>query len=789
MDQRGHLQAWFDFIRRDSHKLDYQPVLFFQQAANQPDSSVPAQMALIRYNSGREKRPWLRWINKPQHHDLCLMTLIGHEGAVNSVAFSPNGRYIVSGSYDRTLKVWDAASGKEINSLSGHKKSISSCAFSPDGKQIVSASLDKTLIIWDAATGGKIAILEGHNCGIIKCSYSPEGKRIVSVGGQDNHEGNPNGEIKIWDIRTRKEIAALIGHQATVNCCSFSSDGTRIITSSNDLTLKLWDAISGKEVASFSDAPYRITTCHFLAGRNKILVHPQANPGITFYANDPETQTLTDKKTGLEFLQIPIPGNKGSVCSISNDGASFVVGKLKDLSLWDLKNKREIAKLRGHTDLVLSCSFSPDKKWLVSSSKDNTIKIWDASGDGLIQEPLEKNELEGDYCHFMPDGKSLITLKGSNLNVRETQTGNQISTVNLTLESKQRFTNDFCVSPNGKMILIYERHALKLIDIWSGLELAKIKLSSYCERMGFSIDGRTIFAIDGFREFVKFWDINSGEEISFLYGPGNSIYNQIFSLDNEWKVFLTSNEMKSWDGLRFYEIAALSGHEERISCCPLSPDGKTILFKLRSLDDSNKKSNGFIMLWDSEIKKQILIIPFHGYQGIFSPDGNQFVSISHGKLIMWDAHIGKELSFKSEYLGRVNELSFSPDGSCLATISAEIGMRLHDARTGKIQCEYIHFGTSYNIEWSPDSNYIIFGEHWFEVMGVEHFAPMVTAWRSKFDDTFAIGCPFCRLWSEIEKAELNRVLSCPNCNKMIQINPFIINSDWRQMADAWKKKE
>jgi WD40 repeat protein len=241
----------------------------------------------------------------------------GHSGTVTSVAFSPDGKQAISGSWDKTLKLWDVATGREIKTFTGHTDRVWSVAFSPDGKQVISCD-DKTLKLWDVASGREIRTFSGHSSYVNSVAFSPDGKQVISCSRDET--------LKLWDIATGKIIRTFSGHSGGVNSVAFSPDGKQVISGSYDKTLKLWDVATGKVIRTFSGRSEGVSTVAF-----------------------------------------------------SPDGKQVISGSYDNtLKLWDVATGSLIRTFSGHIQYVASVCFSPDGKYILSGSDDTSIKIWDA---------------------------------------------------------------------------------------------------------------------------------------------------------------------------------------------------------------------------------------------------------------------------------------------------------------------------------------------------------------------------------------------------------------------------
>jgi WD40 repeat protein len=187
----------------------------------------------------REKFPHIPSYIHRKTSDVPLMA-IQTNSCVLSAAFSSDGTRIVSGSEDKSVRVWDASTGAELKVLNGHTGSVWSAAFSIDGTCIVSGSDDKSVWVWDALTGAELKVLNGDTEGVLSAAFSSDGTRIVS--------GSLDKSVRVWDASTGAELKVLNGHMEPVLSAAFSSDGTRIVSGSSDKSVRVWDASTGAEL-------------------------------------------------------------------------------------------------------------------------------------------------------------------------------------------------------------------------------------------------------------------------------------------------------------------------------------------------------------------------------------------------------------------------------------------------------------------------------------------------------------------------------------------------------------
>jgi len=602
-----------------------------------------------------------------------VATLEGHHDAIISVAFSPDGKRLATGSLDNTVRIWDLELGKELVILVGHTDAISSVAFSPSGKRLASGSFDKTAKIWDlespqlSGLGGKeLTTLEGHSSSVISVAFSPDGKRLAT--------GSGDNTAKIWDLDSPVELCqfnlliTLDGHFATVWSVAFSPDGKKLATGSGDNTAKIWD----------------------LGSRNVLVILEGHNGDVWSVAFSPDGKRLatgsgdnTAKIWDVESIHatgqcakalITLEGHSYPVRSIafSPDGRLLATGSFdKTAKIWDLDSSKMLTRLVSHCGTVLSVTFSPDSKLLATGSFDKTAKIWDL-GWGEALTVLEDHSFYIHNVAFSPDGKRLAS--GSfdkTAKIWDLKSGMLLT----TFEGHTGDVVSFAFSPDGKMLATgSDDETAKIWDLESGKALTTfVGHTNRVLSVAFSSDGKRL-ATGSDDKTLKIWDLESGKAVTTFSDHTSSILSIAFLPDRKrLAAGFADNTAKVWDLESGMALTTFTGDSKSVLSVAFSPDGKRL---------ATGSWENTVKIWDLESGRAITALNGHtSYvrSVAFSFDGKQLVSGSNDKTAkIWDLESGKVLATLSGHKASVLNVTFSPNGKRLATCSEDKTAKIWD---------------------------------------------------------------------------------------------------------------
>jgi WD40 repeat protein/LysM repeat protein len=285
--------------------------------------------------------------------------LEGHKNKMIFNQFSPDGSKLITTSWDKTARLWDVNTGKEIGSLTGHTHIVSEAYFSPDGKYIVSLGQDFSARIWDFSAQRTIGVFRGHRTTLTHAAITTDNKRVVTT--------SEDKTAILWDLATERKIAVLTGHTGSVLFAAFSPDGKRIVTTSADNMARLWDGEKGtliEELKAHSDA---VTYAAFSPdGRTIGTVSSDYYAYLWDAQTGKQTGTLKGHNGGIKHIEFSADGNR--IITASQDATAKV---------WDASSGKLLGSLNGHTQTVYHAAFSKDGKHIVTTAQDKTARVWD----------------------------------------------------------------------------------------------------------------------------------------------------------------------------------------------------------------------------------------------------------------------------------------------------------------------------------------------------------------------------------------------------------------------------
>ena len=589
------------------------------------------------------------------HQEVALLT--GNMGPVSGVAFSPDGRTIVSGSNDGSVWVWNVKTGEHRQILTAEQEWVSSVAFSPDGKIIASGGacvegMCPGITLLDTQTGKRLKSFGGLYTTLSVC-FSPDGKTLASSG--DEWGSN----IRLWDVQTGELLKTLKKRTAfedfkgrDVNSVVFSPDGKTIASGSGNGTIRLWNANTGEFIK-------------YLVGHTKSVNSVAFSPnGNTLISTGEDGVCLWDVNTGEYIDEFQIPAVSAA---FSPDGKTCAIANETGISVWN-----------AHTFQFL------ERLTETAGSEDNNFRGKDISSIESVA--------------FNPDGKTIVSCGGNNIHLWDSDTNQLLETLIGHTES----VNSVILSPDGETIASASDDGT--IRLWNVNTREPLKtLMAHADSANsvvFSSDGETIASSSNDRT-IRLWNANTGELLRTLTGHVENVNTIAFSPDGNTiasgsgrLVYLgggedsgtcVGQEIRLWNANTGELLKPLTGHTSVVNSVVFSPDGNTIASGSGHwMGYEGKASAGEeVRLWNVHTGE--LIKTLTGHKDVvssvaFSPDGSYIVSGDwydwdgylssgtwSGEIRVWDAHTGEHLKTLKGHTGGVSSVAFSPDGKVLAS--------------------------------------------------------------------------------------------------------------------------
>ncbi len=621
---------------------------------------------------------WAQDVGAKEEAGILLQT--GHADVVTSVAFSPDGKYIASGSSDKTIKLWKKETGNLIRTLEGHSGSVNSIAFSPDERYIASGSSDKTVKIWDVSTGEIIKTFndEGE---IWSIAFSPNSEYVAA--------GWYRETVALWEIKTGKCV--IVPRPSITDCrihsMIFSPDSKYVLCTTNE-GIKLLDVATFHLIRTIEiegtiekwDRGTPISTTGSVTAYVSAEAGGRISSGASIYsaAFSPDGESIVSGgndgivrlwKTEGKLIRA-FEGHSKSVRFVSfNSDGSYILsaGADKTIKVWNTGTGELVRTLEGHSDSVNSAAFSRDG-YIVSGSSDKTIQLWGTETGNPIKifegHTSGVNSVDSSFDRRKEDSGTIIWGRFKPFKVIDP------SLCEIVLQTEH--TDCICsiaFSPDGEYIASGGSNTIRLWQTKTGKQIKIFEGHiGYVNSIAFSPDGRYI-ASGGDDRTIRLWGGETGKQIRVFKGHTSKVNSVAFIPDADGKYIASGGDstVQLWETETGKQIRTFGGHLGYVNSVTFSPDGRYI---------TSGSDDRTIRLWKIESGKQVRVFKGDVSSVAFSPDGKYIVSGSWKTVQLWETETGKQIQTFGGHTGYVNSVAFSPDGIYIVSGGSDKTIRL-----------------------------------------------------------------------------------------------------------------
>jgi WD40 repeat protein/serine/threonine protein kinase len=626
--------------------------------------------------------------------------LRGHTGWVISVALSPDGRQALSGSHDRTMRLWDVRTGREVHRFKDFGEWVEAVAFSPDGRQALSGCADHTMRLWEVATGQELKCFRGHTAGVRAVAFSPDGRRALS-GGKD-------GTVRLWDATTGKEVRRFEGHGNQVESVAFVPGGRQVLSGGWDQKLRLWDVETGHEVRQFEG---------HTSGVESVAVSDDGRLALS--GGGDATVRLWDLESGKELRQFT--GHRGAVNAVAfclGGRGVLSAGRDGTVRQWERDSGRECRRFVGHAEWVFSVACTPDGPYALSGGggglegeqpipgKDFALRLWRLRPEkgppgGSAAPKVPAVRITPEPPPAVPAGAPLNDL--ALVSRPAPVAGVQSWTVETA--HHRAAVEDVAYSPDGRWLATACRGGA--VRIWESATRRLVRVlvppsttARWLRGLAWSPDSRYLATCHNDVE-VELWEVSTGRQVRTLRGEAK-VYTVAWSPDGRFLAgvgWASPGVVQVWDVASGGQPRLLKGHTGSARGLAWSPDGK----KLASGGDDKTA-----IVWDVVTGRPHRKL--EGHSGpvkavAFSPDGAHLATAGFDRTVrIWSIDLGACAHTLTGHTGEVWAVAFSPDGKRLASGGTDHRVLLWGADSGKqLRALEGHTHIVGGLSWSPDS--------------------------------------------------------------------------------------
>ncbi|KAJ3136158.1 hypothetical protein HK100_002033 [Physocladia obscura] len=577
---------------------------------------------------------------------ICINTLESHKDRVFAVAVSTDGQFVVSGSWDKTVKIWDVHTGAVQKTLLGHSDEVYAIAISADSQFIASGSSDRTVKLWDVQTGAVQKTLKGHSKAVRAVAISPGGQFIVS--------GSADTTVRIWDAQTGVVQKTLTGHTDYVRSVAISANEWFVVSGSSDKTVKIWNVESGEVLKT-------------LEGHSTFVcsVAISVNEQFIVSGSDDTTVKIWDVETGTVQNTLVGHSNTVSTVAISADGCFVVSGSWdKTVKIWDVLTGAVQMTLEANYSIVYSVAVSRDGQFVVSGSDDMTVKIWDTQNAALQNSLDGHNDVVSVVAISTNEQLVVSGSKDNTLKIWNVQAG----TVEKTLEGHSNAVYCIAISTDNQFIVSGSwDHSVIIWDVPMGKLLKKLIGHRHAvDSVTISADGH--FVVSGsWDTTVIIWDVQSGKLYKRLEGHSGPVSALAISFDGQFVVSGSwDKRVKIWNMQTGIVQMTLEGHSGYITAVTISRDMQFVASG--SWDES-------IKIWDraTRIVQNLENLTNYVYAVTVNASNNLISGSWDNTAKIWNAHTGallKNSSAEKSFPPQESEYKFyaktTADTHCLA---------------------------------------------------------------------------------------------------------------------------